>query len=364
VKIRVLSWLIFVQSFMALLALSIPAAARNADFEVQKIAGGVYAVIRREPPSLWFNPNTVFIIGKKDVTVVDTNISSRYTREVLAELRKLTDKPVRYVVNTHWHEDHIIGNRVYREAFPEVKFIGHKSTLEDLPTVGAANRKGSLENGGGFVRLLKNLIAKGENLDKQKLSEEERAGYRSDIDLVESYLAESADFQIILPDITIENRMELDDGQRKIEILHLGRAHTGADLVVSLPKEKIVASGDLIVAPVPLVGTTSYPLEYGATLENLLRLKAKIIIPGHGAVQRDDNYARLMIRLLNSIKQQAESAVKRGETLDQLRKSVNLDEFRREFAGASQHRALIFQNYVFLPATAAAYRRLTEKKSP
>jgi len=364
VKIRVLSWLIFVQSFMALLALSIPAAARNADFEVQKIAGGVYAVIRREPPSLWFNPNTVFIIGKKDVTVVDTNISSRYTREVLAELRKLTDKPVRYVVNTHWHEDHIIGNRVYREAFPEVKFIGHKSTLEDLPTVGAANRRGSLENGGGFVRLLKNLIAKGENLDKQKLSEEERAGYESDIDLVESYLAESADFQIILPDITVENRMEFDDGQRKIEILHLGRAHTGADLVVSLPKEKIVASGDLIVAPVPLVGTTSYPLEYGATLENLLRLKAKIIIPGHGAVQRDDNYARLMIRLLNSIKQQAESAVKRGETLDQLRKSVNLDEFRREFAGASQHRALIFQNYVFLPATAAEHRRLTESKSP
>jgi len=363
VKIRVLSWLIFVQSFMALLALSIPAAARNADFEVQKIAGGVYAVIRREPPSLWFNPNTVFIIGKKDVTVVDTNISSRYTQAVLAELRKLTDKPVRYVVNTHWHEDHIIGNRVYREAFPEVKFIGHKSTLEDLPTVGASNRKGSLENGGGFVRLLKNLITKGENLDKQKLSEEERAGYESDIDLVESYLAESADFQIILPDITVENRMEFDDGQRKIEILHLGRAHTGADLVVRLPREKIVASGDLIVAPVPLVGTTSYPLEYGATLENLLRLRAEIIIPGHGAVQRDDSYARLMIRLLNSIKQQAESAVKRGETLEQLRKSVNLDEFRREFAGASQHRALIFQNYVFLPATAAAYRHLTEKKS-
>jgi len=364
VKIRVLSWLIFVQSFMALLALSIPAAARNADFEVQKIAGGVYAVIRREPPSLWFNPNTVFIIGKKDVTVVDTNISSRYTQAVLAELRKLTDKPVRYVVNTHWHEDHIIGNRVYREAFPKVKFIGHKSTLEDLPTVGAANRRGSLENGGGFVRLLKNLIAKGENLDKQKLSEEERAGYESDIDLVESYLAESADFQIILPDITVENRMEFDDGQRKIEILHLGRAHTGADLVVRLPREKIVASGDLIVAPVPLVGTTSYPLEYGATLENLLRLRAEIIIPGHGAVQRDDSYARLMIRLLNSIKLQAEAAVKRGETLEQLRKSVNLDEFRREFAGASQHRALIFQNYVFLPATAAAYRRLTEKKSP
>jgi cyclase len=334
----------------------------NPDFEVQKIAKDVYAAIRTEPPSLWFNPNTVFIIGKRDVTVVDTNISSEYTREVLAELKKITGKPVRYVVNTHWHEDHIIGNRVYREAFPDVKFIGHKSTLVDLPTVGAGNRKGSLENGRGFVELLKTLIGKGENLAKQKITEEERLGYASDIKLVESYLAEAPNFQIILPDILVDDRLELDDGRRKIEILFLGRAHTAADLVVRLPGEKIVAAGDLIVAPVPLVGSTAYPLEYAATLENLLRLDAKIIIPGHGRVMRDDAYARLMIRLLNSIKQQTESAVARGETLEQLRKSVNLDEFKKLFAGDSQHKALVFQNYVFLPATAAAFRHLTEKK--
>src|SRR6185369_11048490 len=136
----------------------------------------------------------------------------------------------------------------------------------------------------------------------------------------------------------------------------------GADLVVYLPKEKIAACGDLIVLPVPLIGSTSYPLEYGATLENLLKLDAGIIIPGHGAVQRDDSYIRLMIRLLNSIKQQTEAAVQRGENLEQLRKSVNLEEFRKAFAGDSQHKSFIFQNYVFLPATAAAYQQLTEKK--
>ena len=354
--------------FATLLFLVIPSFAQTqttpADFEVQKIATDIYAVIRKEPPSLWFNPNTVFIIGKGDVTVIDTNISSQYSRAVLAELKKITDKPVRYVVNTHWHEDHIFGNRVYREAFPDVKFIGHKSTIEDLPTTGATNRKGAVENGRGFVELLKNLIGKGENLAQQKLTEEERAGYASDIKLVESYLKEAANFQPILPDVLVENRLEFDDGRRKIEILHLGRAHTGADLVVHLPKEKIVASGDLIVAPVPLVGSTSYPLEYGATIENLLRLKAKIIIPGHGAVMRDDAYARLMIRLLSSIKQQTESAVQKGETLEQMRKSINLNEFQTAFAGASQHKVFVFQNYVFLPATAAAYRQLTEKKSP
>lgn len=336
--------------------------AENPDFEVQKIAKDIYAVIRKEPPSLWFNPNTVFIIGKKDVIVVDSNISSEYTKAVLAELKKLTDKPVRYVINTHWHEDHIIGNHVYRDAFPNVEFIGHKSTLTDLPTIGAGNRKGSVENGKGFVSLLKTQLEKAEDLAGQKMTEEERLGYSSDIKLIESYLAEAANFQIILPTITVDDRLELNDGKRKIEILFLGRAHTGADLVVYLPKEKIAACGDLIVLPVPLIGSTSYPLEYGATLENLLKLNAQIIIPGHGAVQRDDSYIRLMIRLLNSIKQQTEAAVQRGESLEQLRKSVNLEEFRKAFAGDSQHKSFIFQNYVFLPATAAAYRQLTEKK--
>jgi cyclase len=351
--------------FVLPLMLIFPALGQNkiaaADFEVQKIAKNIYAVIRKEPPSLWFNPNTVFIVGKRAVTVVDSNISSEYTKEVLAALRKITDKPVRYVINTHWHEDHIIGNRVYRDAFPGVKFIGQKSTLTDLPSVGAANRKGSIENGKGFVELLKAQLEKGENLAGQKITEEERLGYSSDIRLVESYLAEAPNFQIILPDIAVEDRLELNDGTHKIEILFLGRAHTGADLVVYLPKEKIVACGDLVVSPVPLVGSTAFPLEYGATLEKLLKLNARIIIPGHGAVLSDASYIRLMIRLLNSIKEQTEAAVRRGETLEQLRKSVNLDEFRKAFAGDSQHKSFIFENYVFLPAT-AAYRQLTEKK--
>lgn len=338
------------------------ALAQVKDFEVQKITKDIYAVIRKEPPSLWFNPNTVFIIGKKYVTVVDTNISSEYTKEVLAELKKITDKPVKYVVNTHWHEDHIIGNHVYRDAFPNVEFIGHKSTLEDLPTIGASNRKGSVENGAGFVERLKKSIETGKNLAGQPMTEEERIGYASNIKLVESYLAESQNFQIILPTITVEDKLELNDGRRKIEILFLGKAHTGGDLVVYLPKENIVASGDLTVYPIPLVGSTSYPLEYGKTLENLLNLKAKIIIPGHGFVMRDDAYLKLMIRLLNSIKEQSEAAFQKGETLEQFRKKINLDEIRKEFTGDSEFKSFIFQNYVFLPATAAAFKQLTEKQ--
>ena len=334
------------------------AAASSPNFDVQRVTDGVYALIRKEPASLWFNPNNVFIIGDEYAIVVDSNISSEYSREVLSELRKLTDKPVRYVVNTHWHEDHIIGNRVYREAFPNVQFIGHRSTLTDLPTIGAGNRKGSLQNGRGFVGQLEALLEKGENLEQKKITDEERHGYASDIKLVSSYLAESPRFEIVLPTVLVDDRLEIKQGKRRIEILFLGRAHTAADLVVHLPDEKIAITGDLIVHPVPLVGSTSYPLEYGATLEKLRGLNARTFIPGHGPVMRNDIYLRSMIGLLNSIKQQTEAAAKRGETLQQMRMSVDLEEFRKIFAGDSQHKSLVFRNYVTLPAVAAAHKQL------
>jgi glyoxylase-like metal-dependent hydrolase (beta-lactamase superfamily II) len=345
----------------AVIALANMAAAAHPHFDVQKVGKGIYALIRKEPASLWFNPNNFFIIGDEYAIVVDSNISSEYTREVLAELKELTDRPVKYVINTHWHEDHIIGNRVYRDAFPDVQFIGHRSTLTDLPTIGASNRKGSVQNGRGFVGQLEANIEKGENFEGKKLTEEEKIGYTSDIALVSSYLAESPKFDIIIPTVLVDDKLELTQGKRTIDILFLGRAHTGADLVVWLTDEKIAITGDLIVYPVPLVGSTSYPLEYAAPLEKLLALKAKTWLPSHGPAMHDDSYIRSMIALMNSIKQQTEASAKRGETLEQMRKSVGLEQFRKILCGDSQHKSFIFKNYVTLSAVAAAYKQLNTK---
>ncbi len=333
----------------------------SANFEVQKIADGVYAAIRKEPPGLMFDANVVFIINDKDVIVVDTNISIVSAKEVLAALRKLTDKPVRYVINTHWHEDHIIGNQVYREAFPGVEFIAQATTLEDLPTIGANNRKQLLEGGPEFVAEIRSLMGKNKSLGGWDLTDEERASYTSDIRMAERYFAEASGFQIILPTLPVKDKLTLRHGKRTIEILYLGRAHTRADIVVHLPKEGIVLTGDLVVWPVPLVGSTSYPLDYAQTLEKLLALKPAIMIPGHGPVMRDDSYVKLLVRLLSSIKQQVEASVSRGATLEQTRKSVNLDEFRKAIAGDSKHRSFVFDFYVFAPAITAAFRQATAK---
>jgi hypothetical protein len=92
------------------------------------------------------------------------------------------------------------------------------------------------------------------------------------------------------------------------------------------------------------------------------RLYPTIIIPGHGPVLRDDSYLKLMARLFASIKQQVEAAVARGETLEQTRRSVNLDEIQKLFVGDSRMRRLIFRSYVMGPAVEAAFSDASAKR--
>ena len=130
-----------------------------------------------------------------------------------------------------------------------------------------------------------------------------------------------------------------------------------------LPREGVVAAGDLVVYPVPLVGSDqSHVSDWGQTLEKLLALKASVILPGHGPLMRDDSYVRQVARLMDSVNQQTRAAVARGEALDAARKSVKLDEFRKLFAGESRVRNTLFSMYVVAPAVASAYADATEKR--
>jgi glyoxylase-like metal-dependent hydrolase (beta-lactamase superfamily II) len=337
---------------------------QSEKFEMVKVADGVYAAIRKEPPGLTVNANSVFIINEDDVVVVDTTLTPGTAREELAALRKLTNKPVRYVINTHWHDDHIMGNQVYRDAFPGAEFIAHANTREYLPTTGLNNRKQAMSEQGypGFIAALKDSLEKNKSISGQPMDEEERRTYASDLQIAERYMAENPGVQIVLPTITLEDHITLYRGSRTIDILYLGRGHTSGDIVVHLPKEGVVITGDLVIWPVPYVGSPqSHPGDWSTTLEKLIALHPSAIIPGHGPILKDDSYLKLMARLFASIKQQVEAAVARGETLEQVRKSVKLEEFQKLFAGDSHMRNDIFRAYVVGPAVAAAYSDASAK---
>jgi glyoxylase-like metal-dependent hydrolase (beta-lactamase superfamily II) len=340
---------------MAILGLDGFAQTAAPAFRFEKLAEGVYASIRTEPVGLGVDANNLFVIGDDGVLVVDTNFGPSSTRQVLAKLRTITDKPVKYVVNTHPHDDHVLGNAVYREAYPQAQFVGHPFLREYLPAKGAENRKAQIENLPGFAAALKDTLAKGVNLAKQPISAEERAGYGSDLRLIDAYLKDAPTFTDVLPTMTVTDRLTLTLGARKIDVLHLGRGHTAGDLVVHLPEEGIVAAGDLVVFPIPLVGgDQSFVADWSATLVKVIGLKPRVIVPGHGPVMRDTEYAKQMAELFTSVTQQVRTSP--GTTLDEVRKNVDLTAFRDRFAGDSQLKRFLFANYVAGPAVTSAYR--------
>jgi hypothetical protein len=102
--------------------------------------------------------------------------------------------------------------------------------------------------------------------------------------------------------------------------------------------------------------------DWGTTLEKVRALNPRIIVPGHGPVMHDDSYVQQLVRLMNSVKQQTESAVARGENLEQVQKSVNLAELRRLFAGESKVRDTLFSVYVVGPSVESAFHDAKERR--
>jgi glyoxylase-like metal-dependent hydrolase (beta-lactamase superfamily II)/ketosteroid isomerase-like protein len=330
-------------------------------FTVTPLADGVYAVLRDDRPGFMVDANNLFIINERDVVVVDSNGAPSITRQVVAALKRLTDKPVRYVVNTHYHDDHIRGNQVWREAYPGVEFIAHAFAREYLPGQGAINRKAFLTGAPPFLEDLRGALKSGRGLTGAPLTAEERDSLQSDVSLAGLVLSEGDKAETVLPTITVRDRLTLERGARVIDILQLGSGHTAADLVVHLPREGIVATGDLVVWPVPLVGDPqSHIAEWGKTLGRLRDLHASILVPGHGPILRDDTYVQTLQEMFTSIAAQAQEAVRSGATGDAARRKIDLQPYRQSLAGDSPVRRSLFQMYVAQPAVAAALREAAE----
>jgi glyoxylase-like metal-dependent hydrolase (beta-lactamase superfamily II) len=333
--------------------------ARDAGFSVEKLAEGIYAAVRTDPPGLMVDANSLFIVNDADVVVVDAPEASA---EMIAALREITNKPISFLINTHWHDDHVIGNAAWRKAYPGVRFIGHASLREYLPQTGLNNRKQMIEGAPQFADQIQAQMDKGRNLRDEPISAEERASYASDIRLVKHYMEVVPGTEILLPDIDVAEGLTLVRGERRIEIRHLGNGHTRSDLVVWLPNERIVATGDLVVWPIPLVGSDqSHVSDWPGTLDALLALNPAAFVPGHGPVLHDATYPVQMRELFASINTQVAAAVAHGDTLEATRKVVDLAALRQQFAGDSKVRQLAFGMYVTGPAVESAYRDATVK---
>ncbi|HVF44108.1 MAG TPA: MBL fold metallo-hydrolase [Pyrinomonadaceae bacterium] len=341
---------------IAAVLLSCSAAPAQAQkLEVLKIADGVYGAIFSEPRMDPVESNSLVVIGDDGVLVLDANRTPASARAVIAEIRKLTDKPVRYVVNSHWHDDHIFGNQSYREAFPRVEFVAHRNTREDMDKLARPHIQGGINRFTKAAADAETQLSTGLKPDGEKLTEKERAQLGEELKVYKDYLPKIKDVRLVLPTVTFDQSLTLYQGGREIRILYFGRGNTRGDVAVYLPRERVLATGDLLVHPVPFA-YGSFLGEWIQALKKLRELDAAVIVPGHGPVMRDGEYVDTVISLLESVTSQVQDAVKRGLSLEETRKAVNLEGFRKRLAGDDPVRLDTFDDSIMRVGVERAYK--------
>jgi glyoxylase-like metal-dependent hydrolase (beta-lactamase superfamily II) len=220
---------------------TVATAQSGSTHRLTELADGVYAV-----QGVFQGANAAIIVTERDVLVVDSHGSPASATALLEDIAQLTDKPVRYVVNTHWHVDHHTGNQAYYQAWPEhVEFVAHRFTREDIPTRGREQMEQVRPFLEGPMIEARQQLADGTDEHGNLLTEEQRARIERFADGQEAFLAATDDFEFRLPDLTFDRRLVLHRDQRPIEVRYFHRAHTRGDVVVYLPEDRILIAGDL-----------------------------------------------------------------------------------------------------------------------
>ncbi len=241
-------------------------------FTFHKIQEGVYHAVGTG--SLVVMSNATIIEGDRDVLVVDSHVTPGGAWALREELKAITTKPIRWVVNSHYHFDHSHGNQVYG---PEVEIIGHEFARQQIVAGKSLDSPALDFYVGGVPAAIKSL----EQRLASAADDKARAAIQTQLDVQRNHLEGTKAVRPTPPTMTLTHTMTLHRGSREIRLLFLGRGHTAGDVVVYLPKERIVATGDLLVEATSYMGD-AYFTEWIQTMEALKRLDFDTVLPGHG----------------------------------------------------------------------------------
>lgn len=253
--------------------------ALSAAPEVIKLAAGVFAFIGEAGGT-----NSGFVVTDEGVVVIDSQGPKDLALQLKQKIKETTDKPVIYVINTHFHGDHTFGNQYFKEARAIISHDNARKTL--------------IEGNGAHRERFKKFFGE-TSLDE---------------------------FVLTPPNMTFHDTLTLRAGVRTFELVHTGPAHTYGDIYVYMPDENIVFTGDLLYrARLPWLGDGDSKGALDA-VSSLIALNANMYVPGHGGLSTRSDAAEYQSYLAD-LRKEVRKLIDTGNSLDDVKKAVKLPKY-------------------------------------
>lgn len=301
-----------------------PLAADGYHEIIEPVAPGIWVIRQAEPFHLQPNGNVTVIEQADGLVLVDGGGSPGAARRIAALIRTVSSKPVKALIVTHWHGDHSLGFGTLQAMWPDMQVIATEKTTARLVTSMTAYAQGSpdpaktaafmgrLDGADGYLRAAAVDPA---------LSQADRDGFaRAARDFV-AYRADSDGLFVGRVTRPFKGAVVLDDPQRPVQVFQTGRGNTDGDAVVWVRGARVLITGDLVVAPVPF-GFNGYPAEWAQSLALLGAYDFKVLVPGHGAPQRDRAYLDRVSASIATLRTAVGNYARMGGTLEDAQKQV------------------------------------------
>jgi glyoxylase-like metal-dependent hydrolase (beta-lactamase superfamily II) len=288
-------------------------------FDIEQAAEGVY--LARARAQAIINCNAAIFVNSADVLVVDAHSKPSAAAALISQIRKeVTPKPVRYVVNSHFHWDHTQGDHAYRAAESKIDFIASEPTKQLLSNLAQKRLKESLDQVPGQIDSLRAHAEK-------STSEADKAFCEEQIRQLRAYQDEMRNYAPELPTITFATSYVLKDKAHDLHIEFHGRAHTAGDVVVFCPQQRVVATGDMILGFLPYIAD-GYPMTWPKTMDSVAKLEFDRVLPGHGPLQTSRQPLTNERNYIEELTGKVAAGKKAGKSLADLQKTVTVQSLR------------------------------------
>lgn len=303
-------------------------------FDIEKVAEGVFLAKAR--PQALINSNAAIFVNSADVLVVDAHSKPSAAASLIAQIKKdITPKPVRYVVNSHFHWDHTQGNHAYRVAENKIDFIASEPTKQLMSDLAQKRLNESVAQVPEQIDTLRSRAAKSHSESEKTFCEEQ-------IRQLRAYQSELQTYSLELPTITFGTSYVVRDKAHDLHIEFHGHAHTAGDVVVFCPQKHAVATGDMILGFLPFIGD-GFPRTWPKTIDSVAKLDLNHVLPGHGPVQSGRQVMTNERNYIEELTEKVAAGKGQGKSLAELQNTITVASLKSLHANG--YTAYLSTNY-------------------